>query len=105
MAGRRRVGFGWREGGDGLNGSEGGWHAVDVGRAVRERGRGRRGVVGDRRVVGDEQGDARECGQHRTDDQNGGGREQMVEIVGRQNTKRQATFVVLISSIDFEASC
>jgi hypothetical protein len=27
--------------------------------------------------------------------------EQTVEIVGRQNTKRQATFVVLISSIDF----
>jgi hypothetical protein len=47
VAGRRRVGFRWREGGDRLNESEGGWHAVDAGRAVRERGRGRRGEVGD----------------------------------------------------------
>jgi hypothetical protein len=96
----------WMErGGDGLNGSEGGWHAVDAGRAVRERGQGRRGEVGDwvggeaggslgdthdtdrpdqwvagvarvdERVVGDEQGDTRGRGQYRNDDQNRGRRE------------------------------
>jgi hypothetical protein len=41
-------------------------------------------------------GDARARGQHPTDDQNGGEREQTVEIVGRQNTKRQATIANLI---------
>jgi hypothetical protein len=41
----------------------------------------------DGRVVGDEQGDACAHGQHPTDDQNGGEREQTVEIIGRQNTK------------------
>jgi hypothetical protein len=45
-------------------------------------------------------GDARARGQHPTDDQNGGEREQTVEIVGRQNTKRQATIANLISSRD-----
>jgi hypothetical protein len=41
----------------------------------------------DGRVVGNEQGDTLGRGQHPMDDQNGGGREQTVEIVGRQNTR------------------
>jgi hypothetical protein len=44
----------------------------------------------DGRVVGDEQGPGRRtrgCGQHPTDDQNEDGREQTVEILGRQNTR------------------
>jgi hypothetical protein len=52
------------------------------------------------RVVGDEQGDARARGQHPTDGQNGDEIEQTVEIVGRQNTKRQTTIANLISSRD-----
>jgi hypothetical protein len=50
-------------------------------------------------------GDARARGQHPTDDQNGGEREQTVEIVGRQNTKRQATIANLISSRDIYMIC
>jgi hypothetical protein len=57
----------------------------------------------DRRVVGDEQGDARGRGQHPMDDQNGGGREQTVEIVGRHNTREAGyPLVALISSNRFE---
>lgn len=53
----------------------------------------------DRRVVGDEQGDACGRGQHPTDDQNGGGRELTVEIVGRHNTREAGyPLVALISS-------
>jgi hypothetical protein len=33
------------------------------------------------------EGDARRRGQHLPDDQNRGGREQTVEVVGRQNTR------------------